>query len=225
MTSDASWSTKLRTIGDLERGDHTFLRSEHTCAYFGEFSARKGYKHSTANQIVLNLKKSPDKRGAVEWQYKDREIIRVGKLIRANLPAKVIKDLTIIPAPPSKAPSHPLHDDRMERIARTIGDDVDVRCLLSTGQSRTPAHHSDNRPGPDDLEQGLVWHHDEAARKSIGSMIIVLDDVLVTGATFVACSRVLSRQCPQSRVYGLFVARRVPERSAAADEFFDMADP
>lgn len=219
MTSDESWSNKLRTVGDIERPDHYYLNPGDECAFFGEYTARKGWRHSTTNGIITNLKKSVEKRGTAEWQYKERAIAQVAALIRANLAADVLPNITIVPAPPSRAPTDPLYDDRVERIARCIGAGIDVRCLLSTAQSRDAAHLSDDRPGPDALEQGLLWNQQEANRRAVGNIIIVLDDVLVTGATFVACSRVLKRAYPAVSVYGLFVARRVPERTLPFNDF------
>ena len=90
MTSDESWSNKLRTVGDIERPDHYYLNPGDECAFFGEYTARKGWRHSTTNGIITNLKKSVEKRGTAEWQYKERAIAQVAALIRANLAADVL---------------------------------------------------------------------------------------------------------------------------------------
>ncbi|QFT34113.1 hypothetical protein FIV00_26695 [Labrenzia sp. THAF82] len=217
--SDESWSNKARTIGEIERPDHYYLGPDDQCAFFGEYTARKGWKHSTTNGIISNLKKTPDKRGTAEWQHKNRVISQVSSLICANLDPVAIPNLTIIPAPPSKAPIDPMYDDRIERIAQGIAPNIDARCLLNTSQSRPAAHLTDDRPGPDILEDGLLWNQEEANRKPIGNTVVILDDVLVTGATFVACSRIVKRAHPTASVFGLFVARRVPERTLGFDDF------
>lgn len=219
MISDASWSNKLRTIGEIERPDHYYLGPDDQCAFFGEYTARKEWSHSTTNSIIKNLKKTPDKRGTAQWRYKEQEIARVAALIRSNLAPAAIHNLTFVPAPPSKTPTDPMYDDRVERIAQAIGNDLDVRCLLSTANNRVPAHNSDERPGPDALQQGLSWNQQEAARKPICPSIIILDDMLVTGATFIACSRLIRSAYPQVAIFGLFIARRVPERTLPYDDF------
>ncbi|CDZ68367.1 Hypothetical protein, partial CDS, partial [Neorhizobium galegae bv. orientalis] len=73
-TSDASWSARLRVVGDLERPDHFYLDDGDTCAYFGTYRPRAGFAHSYTNQIISNLKKSPSVRNTGQWQYKQRAI-------------------------------------------------------------------------------------------------------------------------------------------------------
>ena len=219
MTSDASWSTTLREITDIERPDHFYLEVEHVCAYFGEYTARKGWAHSRTNGIINNLKKPPSKRGTGEWHYKERAIADVGRAIRANLRSDALSGITIVPAPPSKEPTDPEFDDRMHQVAKAMGAGVDVRALLQCRQSRQAAHLSDDRPGPDALVENMQIDEAAIGSRSLGSTFLVLDDVLVTGATLVACSRVLTSRFPGVSVLGLFVARRVPERLLGLDAF------
>lgn len=219
MTSDESWSTTLREITDIERPDHSYLDVEHICAYFGEYTARKSWAHSRANGIINNLKKSPSKRGTGEWYYKEKAISEVGKAIRRNLRQDALSDITIVPAPPSKHPSDPEFDDRMFQVAKAMGSDVDVRPLLQCRQSRTAAHLSEDRPGPDVLQKNIEIIDAAVGPEPTGSTILLLDDVLVTGATFVACKRILTSSFPSVSVLGLFVARRVPERDLDLDAF------
>lgn len=208
-TSDDSWSNRLREIGDIERPDHFYLTPEHSCVYFGEYTARMGWSHSATNGIVTNIKKHPSKRGTAEWRYKLGDIERVGELIRASLRQDALPDVTFVPAPPSKPPGHPDYDDRMLKIARAIGNDVDVRPLFQTREAREPAHLADDRPGPEVLKEGLAWCEDQLVQP-LRQQLVILDDVLVTGATFVACRDVLLERFPDKQVFGIFVARRVP---------------
>jgi hypothetical protein len=48
----------------------------------------------------------------------------------------------------------------------------------------------------------------------------VVDDLVTTGAHFVAMSNMLGRQFPGAKIVGLFIARRVPE--AVDVEDFDV---
>ncbi len=59
-TSDASWSGRLRLIGDLERPDHHHLEAGDQCAFFGEYTPGEGWKHSSTNNLILNLKKGTE---------------------------------------------------------------------------------------------------------------------------------------------------------------------
>ena len=210
---------KPSQITDLERPDHSYLREDHVCAYFGEYTARKGWDHSRANGIINNLKKHPRKRGTGEWYYKEKTISDLGRTLRANLKEEALSNITIVPAPPSKKPDDPEYDDRMLQTARAMGAGVDVRPILQCRLSREAAHLSDDRPGPDALEQNMIVKETAVGPRPVGPTILLLDDVLVTGATFVACTRILTARFSSSSVLGLFIARRVPERNLELDAF------
>ena len=217
--SDESWSNRLRQIGDIERPDHYYLAPEHSCYYFGEYTARKSWGHSTTNGIINNIKKHPNTRVTAQWQYKLRDIDRIGRLIRANLKPEALSSITFVPAPPSRPPGDPDYDDRMLCLGRAIGNDVDIRPLLETAQARDPAHRSDERAGPDMLAAGIRICEDQGGAAPVSTQLVLLDDVLVTGATFLSCRQILLDRFPEAVVLGMFVARRVPERTLSEDDF------
>ena len=218
-TSDESWSNNLRQIGDIERPDHIYLEAKlGSCYYFGDYTARGGWAHSTTNGIITNIKKHPEMKSAPQWKYKLKAISRIGGLIRSNLNPEAISSITFVPAPPSKPPSDPDYDDRMLQLGRAVGDDIDVRPLLETVQGRDPAHLSVDRPGPDVLAAGMRFCSDcPESTKPVGTHIILLDDVLVTGATFRSCRQILLSQFPDATVSGLFVARRTLQKDDLSD--------
>ena len=198
--SDESWSNRLRQIGDIERPDHSYFAPEHSCFYFGEYTARKGWGHSSTNGIINNIKKHPNTLGTAQWRYKLQEIDRIGRLIRANLKPEALSSITFVPAPPSRPPGNPDYDDRMLRLGRAIGNDVDIRPLLETAQARDPAHQSDERPGPDVLAVGMRICEDQVGAPPVSTPLILLDDVLVTGATFLSCHQILLDRFPEVTV-------------------------
>ncbi|WP_136661753.1 hypothetical protein [Nitratireductor sp. XY-223] len=218
-TSDESWSNKLRQIGDIERPDHYYLTEQHECVYFGEYTARKGWSHSKTNGTIHNLKKHPDTRHTMQWQHKLRTINWIGRLIRANLDPAALSRITFVPAPPSRPPTDAAYDDRMLQVCKAVGNDVDVRELLETAVHRPAAHESEERPGPEGLAQCIRFRQDQANLRPVADQIIIVDDVMVTGATFVACSQIIVEHHPGASIFGMFVARRVPERTLAIDEF------
>jgi hypothetical protein len=86
MTSGNTFPQRLTEIDDLARPDHWYLTPEDNCYFLGEYTARKGFAFSATNQLVLNFKKSMDKRGTPEWWYKDRAIDEVAVAFRTALP-------------------------------------------------------------------------------------------------------------------------------------------
>lgn len=71
-----------------------------TPAFFGEYTARKGFGFSETNQLIHNLKKSVEKRGSYEYRYKGKAINKIAQML---VGITNLKDLTFVPIPPSNA--------------------------------------------------------------------------------------------------------------------------
>lgn len=205
MTSDASWSASFRTIGDLERPDHYYLTDNDECVFWGEYAARAGYSHSTTNQLIANLKKSPLKQGTPEWRYKERAIWQVAGVMRAAIKPEALTGLTFVPIPPSKLPGAPDYDDRMSRVARLISP-LGTRELIRSTASRQARHLGDNKHDPVELRATLAI--DEAACQPAPTHVFLIDDVITTGCSFTVCKQMILQRFPGIPVTGMFVARR-----------------
>ena len=210
-TSDASWSARVRVVGDLERPDHWFLTEADDCAFFGEYTAGGGYAHSFTNQLVLNLKKSPDLAGTPQYAWKGRAIRDVGRAIADNISTEALTRACFVPIPPSKQPGTPGYDDRMVQVARAIGPGVDVREVLVTTAERDAMHIQSTRRDPDALRATLGLN--TALLQPAPEQVILLDDVLTTGCSFMVCKAMLSEVWPEAKIFGLFVARRALDRT------------
>lgn len=218
--SDESWSTKLRKITSLELPEHIRLTDEDSCYFLGEYTPRKGYSHSRTNGIISNLKKSPTKRHLLEYEHKRSAIRQVAAALRSNINPDWISSVTIIPAPPSKAEHDPEYDDRIYQIARQIHPELDVRRLLRQRSSRPPLHASENSRSVDAIAANMTIVEEEAT-KPLQRHVLLLDDMLTTGATFCACRRLILERFPGASIEGVFVARRVipPLDFSAFDDF------
>ena len=220
-TSDSSWSSKPRAITDLERPDHYYLTPADICVFFGEYTARVGYEHSRTNDIISNLKKSVLKKGRPEYKWKNWAINEVVKVLVASLNATAKKQYCIVPIPPSKRQDHPEYDDRILQICQRTVNSVPFVDLLQSSESREAAHQAAARPGPDALYENIVCNAAELPNIA-GKHIFLLDDVLCTGASFVAAKRRILDHYPTAIVQGVFVARRVPSQGLAPESFFDV---
>ena len=120
--------------------------------------------------------------------------------------------------PPSKALGDPLHDDRLTRMLLAVrpAHEWEVRELLVQDESVPPSHQAavGERPGPQEIAGR--YRIDENRSTPEPSRILMVDDVLTTGAHFAAAKSVLSNRFPQAAVVGLFVARRVPGGGAGS---------
>src|ERR1017187_7591541 len=96
----------LTEIDDLLREDHWHLTKDDQCYFLREYIAGGGWQAGETNQLILNLKKTPDRRGKPEWHYKVRAIRQAGSELRVAFlsgGASWLNGAVIVPMPPSKA--------------------------------------------------------------------------------------------------------------------------
>ena len=198
----------LTKIDELIRPDHYYLDGEDECYFIGEYTAGRGYSFSSTNQFIYNLKKSVERRGLPDWGWKEKAIQQATSMLRESINPPFLESATFVPVPPSRIISDPLYDDRMIRVLRLLGPNVDVRELVTQAEGMHDAHTSQSRPRPNVLYQN--YGIDESLIEPIPSTIAVVDDVLTTGAHFKAMKRILQDSIPEVRVVGLFLARRIP---------------
>jgi predicted amidophosphoribosyltransferase len=211
MTSASSFPLRLTKIDDLARPDHFYLTAADDCYCLGEYTARKGFAFSATNRLILNFKKTMDRRGRSEWVWKDRALQQAAAAFRAALNSDYLDVATLVPVPPSKARTDPLYDDRMTRMLRAIRPQppLDVREIILQTHSSDPVHDQAVRPRPDEIV--ARYQIDPNLLPPPPRAIAICDDVLTTGAHYRAAHTVLQQAFPGVRLIGLFIARRVPE--------------
>ena len=210
MTSDVAFPDRFTAIDELTRPDHYWLTDDDRCYFLGDYTAGRGYSYSQTNQLILNFKKSLDRQGKPEWQYKQSALLQAAASFRRALgkdpPAHVF-----VPMPPSKARGDPLHDDRMTRMLRAIwpGESADVRELIVQSESTDAVHEQPVRPTPEQIQ--AAYRIDKSLATPEPRIVSIVDDLLTTGAHFRAASSVLAAHFPAVQIIGLFLARRVPD--------------
>jgi hypothetical protein len=201
-------SEGLRVIDDIARLDHFFLEKEDYCLYRGEYSPAAGVTLPT-NDLILDLKKRPDRCGQRDWIYKLWAIEECARILRRCLDLDRLAAFTIVPAPPSKRPGHPEYDDRMARVVESLcaGAKLDWRELLIATTDREQRRSPRARVSPRELAR-LIGINRECGG-SPPRRVLLVDDLITSGATFKACRLVLQKAFPGVDVVGCFVARRV----------------
>jgi predicted amidophosphoribosyltransferase len=197
----------LTKIDELNLSDHWRLTPEDECYFVGDYTAGRGFSHSSTNQLILNLKKGLERRGLFEWQYKARAIAQAALALRSSLNPEFLAKATFVPIPPSRTVEDPLYDDRMTQVIRSLHPDVDARELVCQVETMHDSHTAENRPSPEDLYRN--YRIESALVEPSPSAIAVVDDVLTTGSHFKAMKRILQETFDVPLV-GIFVARRVP---------------
>jgi len=130
----------LTRIDDLHRPDHYRLDPTDECFFIGEYTAGRGFAHSTTNQLIYNLKKTVDRRGTPEYWHKEEAIRRAGRALSLFLNPEFVRHGTFVPVPPSCVPDDPLYDDRITQVIRQIDPNVDAREIVRQIVSTPGAH-------------------------------------------------------------------------------------
>lgn len=211
---------RMSVVGDLERPSHHFLTNETACVFWGEYTP---YEHtngqkwnfSPTNKLISNLKKKMDRRGAPDWQYKVRAIVDASKAFSEmiNWEALAKANTALIPMPPSKRRDDPMFDPRIMQVLQGVAGrsahKLDIRdCLAFDGRFQA-SHESDDRPSPNDLYEALLFDAVQGRQAERPGQILLFDDMLTSGAHFIAASRKLNDAFPGVQVTGVFVARRI----------------
>jgi len=205
---------RLTGIDETNRDQHAFLQEGDRCLFFGEYFAGKGYEGGGTNQLVFNFKTLPSiaRANPARRNYKESAIATIATGLREVLGRNQIERLTFVPVPPSKAPGHADHDDRLTR-ALTLGCagfDSDIRLLLRRSSSTESDHRTGNRLTPEALHSLLELDCAVVAVKPLREAIVLFDDVITTGKSFKCCERRLREAIPATiPIIGLFVARRI----------------
>jgi len=207
---------QLQQIDELLRPQHFFIAAEDNCYFLREYTAGAGFGHGETNNIISNLKKTVDRRGLPEWKYKEAAIRQAGGELRAAFGDELLRQVTIVPMPPSRSKTNALYDDRMMRIVEVMTEGLacDVRELIVQPNDMPAAHTAGIRPRPDDWYAAYVI--DEALATPAPTNILVIDDVLTAGAHFAGMKRRLLERFPGVGLYGVFYARRAVQQDANA---------
>lgn len=205
---------RLRRIDELVLDEYPFLNPRDDCYFLRTYTAGTGYLHGETNSLISNLKKPPSLRAHPQWRHKEQAIRQLATELRTALGAARISRNTYVPVPPSRVQSDPEYDDRLIRLLEhmAVGLRCDLREIVRQRRSSRASHHQgSSRLSPREI--GRLYEIDDSKAVPVPTKIVVVDDVLTTGAHFVAMRDVLKRRFPAAAIVGLFVARAVHRRS------------
>lgn len=198
----------LTRIDKLLLREYPHLDSSDECYFLREYTPGHGYAWSVANGLISSFKTSPALRDTPQWGYKREALEQLARELQASVDPAWLRRATLVPMPPSKAPGHPEHDDRMLQLLQKLGPaPLDVRELLYQARSMDAAHASPDRPQPDEV--AASYRISETLSEPAPTQIGLFDDVLTTGAHFRAAQEVLRARFPGVPIHGIFLARTV----------------
>lgn len=180
------------------------LQEGDDCYYAREFVARGGFGASHTNDLIVNFKKAPRYRGTSAWKYKVDAARRFATELSSALPDDI--SISIIPA--SKVATDPEYDPRMDMMLEHlcgIRPDVHVQSPFRVRSSSTAVHHGGDRRIAT-ITDNLVWNGFSGNRPD---GLVLVDDVITSGAHFKACQRIIERHHSTVSIAGLFWARTI----------------
>jgi hypothetical protein len=188
---------------DADQTIPVFLDREDLCYYARDYISQGGYQASLGNSLISNFKKEDSKRNKPEWKYKLEAIDRFARELRPIL----LDNVTVAAIPSSKVKSDPEYDSRMEdmlRILHKLHPTLRIEEPFLARRSLQPAHKGGTR-NPQMIYDNLEW---VGLSREI-KQIVLIDDVITTGAHFKACQRILTERVPQIATFGVFWAKTV----------------
>lgn len=201
----ADASTPLAHFTDIEN---------HPLIYGRIHTAHQRYDYSLTNQLIHNLKKKPD-RPATELHYKAQAIKKFAEEIIQFLEKQNKDDhpYLLVPIPPSKTKDNPLYDDRVDQVAKKVATAIDwiTFCPVVERIEDAPAMHESSSPrSADEIFENLRFVTLPCGSPS-PTRIIILDDVLTSGASFDAVRMLLEQNLNSPKIIGLFWAKSIDD--------------
>lgn len=182
--------------------------NQDTCYFAREFISGGGFAFGT-NQLIFNFKKGPEKKGTVEWSYKESAV----KQFAAELPFK--KPSTIAFIPTSKRRDDTRYDPRFDMLADELGllcPFISIEEPIEIAASREAVHY---QHGPRSVADYLTTYRWIGFRNQPVDRLIVVDDVLTSGAQFKAYKATVQKHCPELDVIGVFWSITRPRPASA----------
>jgi len=216
-----SMPPRLTEVGPHERSDHSHLPEDARCYFWGEYTPyehTKGLKwnFSATNRLISNFKKKLERKGQPDWQYKNQAVHEIALAFSQFWQWGDLHKhyhAALIPIPPSKARQDPTFDPRMlemlNAMAIKTSIQLDIRDCLSLSGKYAASHESNDRPTPDELRAELSFDNSTGKPDIQPGVIFVFDDMLTTGAHYLAITQMLAKHFPGVPIIGNFIARRI----------------
>lgn len=190
-----------------ERG-LSHLGPHDTCFYY-MVHTDGGYQESEANQRMFNLKKPLDRRGLYDWRYKGEAIGQFANDLTDFLErSSFLKDKTLlVPMPTSKRTDSSEFDDRLMRVVSQAAEATGLAWLplFDVHQDVVPSHVGGTR-NVTALQSNITLNYDGSTLAPF-EVILLIDDMITTGAHYVACRDLLQREVPHAQIAGIFWAK------------------
>lgn len=162
---------------------------------------RSGDKSSVSNRVIFSIKNNRDRRTAI-WlalqmrEHAERIAERDGK-----------ENMLITYVPRQARAIHESGTDQARELASALSRLTGIECLRTVGRARGRAAVQKKLSPAQRISNAKKTYQPiaKALRRVRGRTVILIDDIVTTGATAAACTRLL-RKMGAARVHALVVA-------------------
>jgi hypothetical protein len=205
---------RVEALDELTRIDHWFLGATDECWYLAEYIAGPAaVAGRRVNRLIADLKCPPSVVAThpLRRRHKQRAVNALAAALRSAVSRSWAEGATWIPIPPSRSARDRNYDDRLVRILRRAfaGYDTDIRTILFQRESLAADHRRPRRTHIDSLFECIRVDWSALGSRPLRDRLVLFDDVLTTGKHYRCCARRLREVLPNTRISGLFIARRV----------------
>lgn len=201
---------KWKKLSEIFNGRPYLLDDEDIdkCYVAREYISHGGYNASDTNNLIQNFKMGshvPESR----LHYRNNAIeIFATELLELFNSSDFINQIIIV-IPSSKIKTDVEYDDRMDKVCLILKNNVNIQILepIRRKSSRLARHTMSDKRDIDTEYNELEWISDELGNLDNGNAtVIILDDVITSGASYKACKKIIHEHYPNLEVYGVFWA-------------------
>lgn len=185
-------------IGMMENPPIHLTADDH-CVYAREYTPRKPYTHSEANQLIFNLRIRLDHRGTRRWYHKEQAAAQFAREVSQLL--RIGSCVMFVPT--SKRRDDPEFDPRLDMVESALASrrkDLVILRPIVREVSRVGSHTLGGRRTVADILEGLRWDKIDDRIQHIA----VIDDMLTMGTSYRAVSQMFEENAPNVILHGVF---------------------
>lgn len=191
--------------------DSLFLCPNHrskNILYARIYTPRAGFEHSETNQLIHNFKIPRSETHRLD--FKQKAIRKFVEELTVLFQKSGKEPITLIPIPTSKAKEDPDYDDRLEQVCIRLEKEISkVRFvpLIERHRSATASHLTTEHRNLEELSQSLKVNEALLPKVETNSTLVLIDDVVTSGAHFEVCRKLLGKLLPNQKIAGVFWAK------------------